>query len=234
MTDRSDHLDTLLARDRDELDAPAEAMDALWAAVAADTVDRAPSRRDSLQRLPTGLRIAGALVGAIAIAAVSGIGQGVRPGAAELSVELGTAAFGALIVAAVSVVVALWPMHGRPLGRLAPAWGVVAVSAPMALALWPWAGIPAPSLAAHALCAGFSTVTSVLVAASIVAFDRGDRLSTWRLLTAAGVGGLAGFLAQQLHCPVNAVPHLVLAHGVSGLAAFLLGLALSAVARRRA
>jgi hypothetical protein len=118
------------------------------------------------------------------------------------------------------LVLVLWPLQLPA----APQWLMAAavIGAPIGLFFWysaPPAHVDQPrSIATEGIGALIAHAVRCLMVGSIVAGGfyallRGlDRGGTNRLLLMATCGGLAGNLLLQLHCPMTAPMHLVIAH----------------------
>jgi hypothetical protein len=123
------------------------------------------------------------------------------------------------------------PLSRRPLGPVRR-WGLAlaALLVPLAIAVLP----PAHDLVhAHPEsfadaggqfwpraigCLVFGCASALPLLALALALDRGPGLRRDRLLIAGGLGGLAGTIALQLHCPLVSIDHLVAGHAAVPLA----------------
>lgn len=196
-----------------------DALDALFDAVAARTVDRAPTWRDRLRELPTPARTTTA-AGAALLACAALLGaEGLRgdldgawPLAIGSLVLVGTG-IGAVAVALRS--------HGAPPLSSLRAVVTAAIALPLLAALVPsiWAGDPAPVASAwmHVACGLGGLVAAVASAGLVLVFDRDDRPHTASLVLAAAAGGAFGFVVQTAHCAMTHPLHLLLGHASAGV-----------------
>jgi hypothetical protein len=224
MSDGHPILDPLLDDDRSRYAQPLsdEAFESMFAAVAAETVDSRPTLLRRLQELSTPARIGlggafGAGLGGLILLQL-GIRGNLRDGGTLVALLLvGLAALGS-----VSVAVSLRGLHQRPMDQLAWLVSGLTLFTPLALAsvpgLWP-GDAPAFAMPWAGACFWFGTAVAVPTAAAISLLQRERVPALWRVLTAAGAGGCAGFIVQQLFCPAGGIWHQVSAHGLLGLIA---------------
>ncbi len=215
----------ILNDDREQLASDPGDVDALFASIAAQTVDKPPSPRETLRALPTATRTAAALglmlvIGAIAIAI-----QGLRNDLSGADLTRFVASI--MILAAVcagSAGLALRGMHKQAI-EPGMAWGmaIFALALPMLFASLPgwWPGMLIPAEAGwtpHFRCFGRGLLATVGTSTSVMLFMRADGPAHYRLAAAAGSGGLAGMAIQQLYCAGVNPLHLIGSHGSLGLA----------------
>ncbi len=201
----------------------ADRMDAVFAGLAADTVDKKPSLRDRLRELSTPVRVALGVSGALVMVAVMSLTMGVRPGLggeALLRYALVVTSIAGLVAASFSV--SLRGLHQRQLG--ATGWVIISLAllVPLALALIPeiWStGAPMAMMAGDGMdmCLPLGLATGALTTAVAWVFQRQDFPLIYRLLAAAGGGGLTAFAMLQLHCPATDPTHLLVTHAGVGL-----------------
>ncbi|MEL6343636.1 MAG: hypothetical protein AAFV53_10935 [Myxococcota bacterium] len=229
MSDEFTITDPDLDEDRRRYQAPFSSadFDAMFSEIAQETVDAQPGLLDQLRELSTPARVglgvgSGLAAGGVVLTILGIRGDLADGGMLMASVLLGTAAMGGL-----SVAVSLRGMHQRPLGSAA--WLIVglALLSPLALAAVPglWPGEPAPFMMPwQSGCFWFGSAVAVASASVVALLQRSASPPLWRVFTAAGAGGCAGFVVQQLFCPANDLWHQVTAHGFLGLlaGAFLL------------
>lgn len=240
-----DDLSTTRDALREELGTPQAApgldpreLDALFARVAADTVDRAPNVRDHVRELRSRARVPLAVGAALVVGLVTLLVVGLRVelGGAQVVIRYAVAMLGIAAIVALMFSLSLRGLYRRPLGG----WGWVAITAallaPVALAVMPWlwdTGQAAPHVGIGVPCLTLGLVTAALVGAAIWLFQRGPARAPWRLVAAAAGGGLTAFAMLQLHCPTHDVTHLLIGHASVGLVlAALVGVA-SWLRRRR-
>jgi hypothetical protein len=202
-------------------------MDALFARVAAETVDKRPAWLEQVRQWPTSWRrlAMGAVLLVLALAML-GL-QGLRPDLGEHGTLLWPSLAVLLGAATLGLGRALRPLHLPPLPMpwLLPALLVSAVVISALGGLWPGLPVtPEPAAFIHLRCGLATALASGLVAVSAWALDRGAGLAAWRVATASAAGALAAFALQTLVCPVVELEHEVLGHAGPGL--LLLGLAL--------
>lgn len=231
MSDEHPILDPLLEGDHALYAQPLsdEAFASMFAEVAAETVDAKPTLLRRLQELSTPARIG------------LGVGLGASLGGLVLLVlgirgdlnEMGTVPALALVTLAalgsVSVAVSLRGMHQRPMDQFAWLVSGLTLILPVILASIPglWPGVEHEFMMPwESACFWFGTSVAVPTAAAISLLQRERAGALWRVLTAAGAGGCAGFVVQELFCAANDHWHLITTHGILGLlaSAFLLGL----------
>ncbi|MCB9733486.1 MAG: hypothetical protein H6745_12850 [Deltaproteobacteria bacterium] len=213
-------------------------LDALFARVAADTVDRAPNVRDKVRELRSRSRVALAATGALVVGVVMLLLTGLHAelGGSQVVVRYAVAMTGIAAVVALMVALSLRGLHRRPLGPWV--WVVVgaALLLPVVLAVTPWVwdtGHPAPYVGVGVPCLALGLVTGGLTGAVVWLFQRGAPRAPWRLLTAAAAGGLTAFAMLQLHCPARDATHLLVGHASVGLLlAAVVGLVVWLRARR--
>lgn len=206
---------------------PPADLDALFAAVAAETVDRPPTVRDRLRELasPARLSLAAVLGGTLATVFEAGWGMGMSPGLPDV-LTLGTAA----VLAVVAARHAQRGLHRPSSTTDMPAAGAL-VLAPLALAAM-YVGAPQGlPLWVHLGCFGPGLVLSMVVSGLVLLFHRDERPEAWRLVAAAAAGGLTGFVVQELHCPATDPVHVIAAHTTVGMTTAMLLAAGSALRR---
>ncbi len=202
--------------------APPEAeLQELFARIAADTVDAEPSPTQRLAELPTVTRILFGFGGGLVLSAVvvGVIGLRVQSIDADsgrmLLTLLGMALFGGLALAS-----SLRGLHQRSLGSFAWLVAGVALLLPLLMALLPgwWPGVAVPDMMPwQSECFWFGAGVAAATAGGAVMLQRTAEPPLWRVLSAAGAGGIVGFIAQQLFCPASGTWHLVTAHGLLGM-----------------
>lgn len=220
---------------RDTLPPSAPAtLDALFATVAAGTIDRDPGLRDRLRELPTPLRVVLATSASLLAALVVTLQHGVRLdlSAAQLAWMVALSV-GLVAVGGASAALSLRALHARPL----PAAGALAtllLGVPAVLALLPMIpGDPTPLPAeAHLACGAGGLVAALASALAVLALDRGDAPPLWRAGAAAATGGAFGFAGGLLQCAHVDVVHLLVGHASAGVLVAGLLLAGGALLRR--
>lgn len=229
-------MDELLEADRAAFEASQPDLSALFARVAAETVDHEPTVRDRLREQTTGVRVGLATAAVLVLGGGFLVASGLRQDldGASLTRLLATMA-GLVVVAVAAIRFSLRALAERPLGPGGWAMGAIALLLPIGLALVPWEGQHVPAdkaTAAMIKCGVAGMVFAAWTAGAVVLFDRGDRTSTWRFALAAGAGGLVGFVFTGLHCAAVDLPHMVFGHGLSGVLVALAVLALRSLRRR--
>lgn len=214
----------LLEEDRQHLrhdNLDAASADALFLSIAAQTVDKAPTWRDRLRELPTPRRV---ILGSLAMVALVGalvLSMGVRPGlSGGAAVRFSVALVGILALAAATTALSLRGYHRRPLGGWVWAALGAAIAGPIILALIPGLWSTSAGALGHghgAACFAMGAVTGLLIGTAIYCLQRADRPAPWRLASAGAVGGLTAFVALQLHCPSQAMGHILAGHASVGL-----------------
>ena len=232
MADDSTKLDPRLEADRERSGAALSdaELESLFAAISAETVDRAPGPLERLRELSTRARIAlGLSLGGLLGGIVLGL-AGFRTDLRDVGLLMPMLLVVLAVMGCVSVVVSLRGMHHRPLGRLTWMFSGLALIGPLLLSMVPgvW---PGPADATHAMpwatgCFWFGAAVAVPSAGAVVLLQRAERPAVWRVLNAAGAGGCIGFIVQQLFCPAGGVWHVLTAHGLLGLFASAIFLAL--------
>lgn len=210
-------------------------LDALFAGIASETVDRPANLRDRARELPTSTRVSIAVAGTLALMVAYTLAVGVRG-------DLDTAGwmqFGAtsLALTAFSVACAaltLRGLHQSPLHETTWKVGVAAVLLPAIVSLVPGL-IPGvlldhPPMSAHLACGLGGLLAGVVSAVALLFFSREDVVDPWRILTVSGAGGMLGFVAQGAHCAMINLPHLLFAHALYGVVIW--GILTVAMARR--
>jgi len=232
-------IEQLIEEDRRSLgdQVPDQLLDQMFTELAGATLDRSPGPRDRLRELSTPIRIALASASMLAVCAVVQVLGGLRTdlgGDDLLQFVVSFTATTALSVGAVAL--ALRGAHHRPLGNRAWVWAAVFLGLPFVLAtvpgMWPGMVVPHDALHAHLGCALMGMVGAIPAAFLVLLFERSDEPVVWRLLMAAGAGGLAGFAFQNAHCPASDSYHLLVSHAPYGLALAGLLLGVSAISRR--
>lgn len=236
MTDDSSDLDALLALSRDaDTRAPPELASVPEPLAAATTRGGV---RERLRSLPTPARVA--LVVAVVLL-VSGLPRAFASPRPDLDptawVRVYTTLLGAAFLAMFAAGAALRGTYTRPW----PAWLTTAMSVlvlvPAALSLVPgWWGsaTPMPSAASHIPCLTYGLVGAIVAAGATLYLDRGDAPAPWRVVAAAGAGGLVAYTSLGVHCASGNVVHLLVSHSVQGLLVGLLVVGWSALRARRA
>ncbi len=223
-------LDLLIREDADEPTSEVE-LEAMLRRVLSATAEKEPSLRDRLRELRTWQRVlfaSGAmLLFSLGFAVMMPLREDLDPSQWMRFLE----AAGLMVLVSVGAVAfSLRGAHKRPLGALAWVGSGLLVGLPFLFAVAPglWPGIPTPAQMvpmAHVMCAGMGLMGAIPAALLVVLFERSDRPPAWRLLSAAGAAGLAGYAFQNLHCPYNDPLHLVVSHagyGVMVAAAFMM------------
>lgn len=234
MSDEFSILDPTLEQDRHVYTAPLpdEDMDAMFADIAAVTVDEEPGLLRRVQDLPTRLRtlIGLAVAGALSTTVIALLGL-----RGDLSEDGGQRMLAALaglaLLGAVSMIISLRGLHRRSLGGYVWLFCGIALLIPPFLSLIPelWPGQPVHS---HEMpweggCFWFGAAVASLTGTAVLLMQRSPSISAWRAITAAVAGGCAGFITQQLFCPANGTWHILTTHALLGLvvsALFLAGL----------
>ncbi len=134
---------------------------------------------------------------------------------------------------AVGVVAAAYVLSSKKaLGPAARAVRLVALAVPVAFVVAAAAmaqGAPDEGLAPHLLlgCAlsGLALAAGPVALAALVARRALPVNAAWRGAVLGGLGGLLGSIAIQAHCPVDAMAHVVIAHGAPLVLGALLGAA---------
>ncbi|MCB9681545.1 MAG: hypothetical protein H6733_08760 [Alphaproteobacteria bacterium] len=204
---------------RDAPDAlPDDVLAGLFAQIAGQTVDRAPGWRDRLRALPSARRQALALAGAWVATTVYVVVVGLRADLRGATLAWQAALAGVLLLlGSLGVLVALRGLHRRPLHD-ALARSLALVALPAVAVVFPWPGAEgAVPVSVHVACGIGSLMVATMTSLAVLVFDRDDRPPPWRVLAAAGLGGVFGFVALGLHCPAVHPLHLVLGHGLAGV-----------------
>lgn len=127
------------------------------------------------------------------------------------------AVFGALL--ALGVGVRLWPLHRRPLPHLTVGVAATTLIAPVFLALSPAGAGAGDGFWSMALaCFVFGSVLGAAVLVALEVVDRRSSVPVVQRVLSAGALGLAGNVALHLHCSITAPAHVLMGHGVLGLA----------------
>jgi len=194
--------------------------DGAFARLAAETVDATPGWRDTLRELPTAARLGLAATVCLGVFLAVVMLTGVRPDmdrdvAARMGVVV--AVCGGLGLGALTV--ALRGMHRPAMG--ARGWALVALALflPVAWALVPgfWPGEAAATKSPWTTGCLWGGLATALAAGGFVRLL--GRGGGWqRPLAAGGAGGLWACAALAVHCPMNDTLHLVVAHGLLGIA----------------
>lgn len=229
MSDQFTITDPHMEADRRHFEAPLseENFNQMFSAIVDQTVDADPSLFDRLREMSTPRRIAlglgvGVAAGGIVLTMLGIRGDLADGGMLMATILLATAGLGGL-----SVAISLRGMHQRSLGSAVWLLSGLALLSPLVLAAVPglWPGQPADFLMPwQTPCFWFGSAVAISSASAVALLQRSNRPPLWRVFTAAGAGGCAGFVVQQLFCPANDVWHQVTAHGFLGLlaGAFLL------------
>jgi hypothetical protein len=200
-------------------------MDAISARLRAE-IDAPRTIQTRLAELPTIARIG---VGLVAIGffvlladVLSGWRPDLREPATTRGVLLSVGAAGVAIVAAL-------PAALRSAGRGAlPGWArrglLVLAAVPLALSALPgvWGGrnIPAEDMPIfHVVCILTGALVATCAGSIVLILDRGSTAPGLRAAGTAGIAGLAAFVALQIHCAAGNWGHVVVTHGLHGLAA---------------
>lgn len=190
-------------------------LDALFAEISAETVDRPLGLLGRVRELPTNTRAAIALAAQLAIAAAAVGLQGLRDDASAIGVALG-------VVGAVAALVGLGSLAsiGRN-DRLMARWLPLSLLLPAVVALVPlWPGMKMglwEAMPIHEHCLAASTVVGLLCIVPLLLLDRHGLLRRWSVLAAASSAGAYAFVVQMLVCPLSTVEHRVFGHGSAGL-----------------
>ena len=200
MTTDPAELESRLAHDRANAQAmPDEELARLHRAVVGATRGAPVRPRERLAQLPTPVRAALALTGALGLGALTLAVTGPRD---DLPAGQAPRLLGSLIgVCGLALLLLPVPI----LLGMVPTW---------------WAGRelpPADRMQAHVACFITGTFVAAAAASFTLLFDRSDRVSRWRVLAAAAGGGLASFATLGFHCYVGGMAHLALAHGLGGI-----------------
>ncbi len=218
----------LLRDDRDSSE-PVD-VSGLFAAVAAQTIDKTPSLHDRLVELSTELRTVGALAGMLIVGGIAVAALGIR---AELEgTDLLRVVASVLILVSLSAGSAGVALRGLHRGALEPgvAWGLglFSLALPLLFASIPawWPGLAPDGWATHLTCFGRGLLTTVGTSTAVLLFIRTRHPVPTRLLAASGAGGLSGMAVQQLVCSGNTPLHLLACHGslgfvVAGIVVFM-------------
>jgi hypothetical protein len=226
MADEHAISDPRFDQDRSDYERPLsdDAFADMFSDVAAATVDAQPSVLDRLQELPTSVRTGlGVGVGTslgIIVLLLNGLRTDLQDGGIAMVVAL-------VVLVGISVLaigISLRGLHQRPLYRAVWLLSALSLLVPLVLSavpgLWPGEvfGPVKPWLSG---CFWFGCAVAVSTALSVSLLQRSGEPALWRILTAAGAGGCAGFIVQHLFCPANNLWHLVGSHGFLGLVASL-------------
>jgi hypothetical protein len=226
-------LDARLDADRNRASAVDGAdLQALWAQVASETVDRPRTWRDQLAELPTSSRLGVAAAWAVAWTAIYlGLG-GIRPdlfttllpGQVASVIGASAAFLAAGILALFLVLRPVW----RP-GVATWVWGTVLLGLPVLAAVlpigWPGHADPVPPMV-HLHCGGSSSGLAVFVALGLGLLDRGEPGGVSRALLRGGLAGVLAFGLGFWNCPGVHWTHLLLGHALHGVVAAGVGVAL--------
>lgn len=236
MTQPTDH-HPHLEQDRrhfDDAALPSAELDALFAALAEETVDRTPSVLDRVREASTPARLALVVAMVTVLAAVLLNAQGLRP---DMSSELAaTLAPGFLVLALAATGTIFVALRGFETAlsdttrRGAIAAGLLVPLLVSAVPGW-WPGINLPPEAGWAPaihCSTWGAASAVLTMLVVLVAQRADRPAPWRIASAAGVGGGVGFIVQTLTCPAHDLSHMLFSHGAMGIVVAACALAISA------
>jgi len=207
-----------------------EAFASMFAGVAAETIDAKPTLLRRLQELSTSARVGlGVGVGA-GLGGLVLVMLGLRSDVNDMGLAVALVLVFLAALGSVSVAVSLRGMHQRPMDQFAWLVSGLTLLSPLGFAsipgFWPGGSAPPYMMPWEGACFWFGTAVAVSTAAAISLLQREGIPAVWRVLTAAGAGGCAGFVVQQMFCPANDTWHQVTAHGFLGLiaSAVLLGI----------
>jgi hypothetical protein len=191
-------------------------LDALFASIAAETVDARSGPLETLRELPTARRVGLTIAFQVVVAAV-GIGVHMPRGDWGL-VLVPLLVIGVLGGMGSAVSLKSSGTSSTPLGRLSP-WLLI-VPAVVALPnLWPgrtglgfWEAMPI-----HIGCLLGSAMIALLATLPFIVMERHGLLRRWSLLAAAGSAGSIAFVVQVATCPLTTFEHRFFAHGFAGV-----------------
>jgi hypothetical protein len=217
MSDLPPHLHPPVPRGAPAPELDAAVIDRLFQAVAAETVDRAPTWRERLSQWPTPRRQALVVVAALA---ASGMWLSMMGHRDDLVGDAAArfAGLGAVLVAT-ALISGLAAVRG--LDRRLPSTWVVAAALLVPAALGATGLFPGmhtehgATLDMHMMCGMVGTMFGALVAAPQLLVQRARPDGARTALIAASAGASA-FVVQNLICPLADVDHLVFAHGAGG------------------
>jgi hypothetical protein len=191
-------------------------MDALFASIAAETVDAPTGPLQKLRELPTAVRVGLTIAFQVIVVAV---GIGLQTPRGDWLLVLGPLAVVAILGGIGSALSLRSSGSGTTsLVRLSP-WLLI-VPAVVALPnLWPgmtgvgfWEAMPA-----HLGCLSRSAVIALLATLPFIVLERHGLLRRWSLLSAAGSAGSIAFVVQVATCPLTTFEHRFFAHGFAGV-----------------
>ncbi len=191
-------------------------MDALFASLAAETVDAPSGPLLKLRELPSATRVGLTIAFQVVVAAV---GIGLQTPRGDWILVLGPlVVIGILSAIGSAVSLKSSGTATTALARLSP-W-LLMVPAVVALPnLWPgmtgmglWEAMPI-----HLDCLGRSAAVALLATLPFVVMERHRLLRRWSLLAAAGSAGSIAFVVQVATCPLTTFEHRVFAHGFAGV-----------------
>lgn len=166
----------------------------------------------------TPLRRGLAFIAFIAVGAVTIGAQGIRPDLDAAGWRY-FAVFFALLTGS-----GLWAAAAslRPLHQHGWRWGVAltawlsAIAIAMSGVLPGLQATPDPRWSFHLYCLGVTSTATVALVSATALLDRGQRLTSWRVASAAGGAGLFAFAVQSVFCPIAEAGHLFIGHGGAG------------------
>ncbi len=191
-------------------------MDALFAVIAAETVDAPSGPIEKLRELPSGMRVGLAIAFQVVVAAV---GIGLQTPRGDWLLVLGPL----LVIGVLGGIGSALSLKSSgtattALARLSP-WLLI-VPAVVALPnFWPgmtgmgfWEAMPI-----HLGCMARSAFIALLATLPFIVLERHGLLRRWSLLSAAGSAGAIAFVVQVATCPLTTFEHRVFAHGFAGV-----------------
>jgi hypothetical protein len=191
-------------------------MDALFASIAAETVDAPTGPLEKLRELPTGMRVGLTIAFQVIVAAV---GIGLQTPRGDWLLVLGPLAVVG-ILGGIGSALSLRSSGAAttPLARLSP-WLLVVPAVVAVPNFWPgmtgvgfWEAMPA-----HLGCLSRSAVIALLATLPFIVLERHGLLRRWSLLAAAGSAGSIAFVVQVATCPLTTFEHRFFAHGFAGV-----------------
>ena len=200
----------------------AEQLDALFAGIALETVDRAPSLRDRVRELPTPNRVAIAVAATCSLMVTYALTMGIRGDLDSAGwMHFGVSALALTTFSVLCAALALRGLHQSPLYETTWKVGVAAILLPVVVSLVPGL-VPGmilehPPMSAHIACGLGGLVAGVISAVAMLFFSREDQIDPWRLLAVSGAGGMLGYIAQGAHCAMVNTSHLLFAHALYGV-----------------
>ena len=220
MSENSFIADPRFDEDRHVYSAPLsdDDMDAMFTTIAAVTVDDNPGVLGQLRQWSTPMRVA---VGASFAASLSGVVVtllGLRDiMTAEGRTGLLISMFTMAGLGASALGLSLRGLHRHTMRGHAQLFSGLVLLVPLILSLllglWSGGGSDIRVMPWNSGCFWIGVAVAMLSGSSIMALQRSRELEAWRVLTAAGAGGAAGFITQGLFCPSSDTWHLISTHG---------------------